>query len=132
SRKSAKFFYLTTASRDYGLTTGTRETPKIELTGLGRDIVYAGSPDLEREKKIEAFFKVEKFKQVYDYYNKGALSKDRYLVNILENQIKIPTYYHDEFLTVFESNCRYLGIEEGLGKVAPTPSSDGKATAIDI
>lgn len=131
SRKNPKFWYLTTASRDYALTTGTRDTPKIELTDLGREIVYAGSPDLEREKKIEAFFKVEKFKLVYDYYNKGGLTKDRYLLNILENQIKIPTYHHDEFLTVFEANCKYLRIEEGLRKLS-TSSSDGSTKAIDI
>jgi hypothetical protein len=127
SRKTVKFFYLTTASRDYGLTTGTRETPKIALTDLGREIVYAPSPDVERQKKVEAFFKVEKFKQVYDYYNKGGLTKDRYVQNTLENQIKIPAYHHEEFLKVFNDSCKYLGIEEGLGKV-PTPSGDGAAT----
>src|SRR3989337_1145900 len=35
-----KFFYRSTAARDYGLTIGTRDTPKIELTELGRDIVF--------------------------------------------------------------------------------------------
>ena len=75
SRKNPKFWYLTTSSRDYGITAGTRDSPRIELTDLGREIVYAGSPDLERQKKIEAFFKVEKFKQVYDYYNQGKRIK---------------------------------------------------------
>jgi hypothetical protein len=32
------WFYLTAASRDYGLTTGTRDTEKIALADLGRDI----------------------------------------------------------------------------------------------
>lgn len=130
SRKNPKLFYLTTASRDYGLTTGTRDTAKIELADLGREIAYAGSPDLEREKKIEAFFKIEKFKQVYDYYNKGALTRDRYLLNTLENQIKIPTYHHDEFLAVFGANCKYLNIEDGLEK--STPSNNGTTKAMDI
>src|SRR4051794_731592 len=34
SRKNPKMWYLTSASRDYGLTIGTRDTPKIELTDL--------------------------------------------------------------------------------------------------
>jgi len=33
------WFYLTAASRDYGLTTGTRDAEKIALTDLGRDLV---------------------------------------------------------------------------------------------
>src|SRR5215207_8596515 len=32
--KSPKFFYITAASRDFGLTTGTRDTPTIALTDL--------------------------------------------------------------------------------------------------
>jgi hypothetical protein len=35
-----KFFYLTAAARDYGITVGTRESTKIELTDLGRNLVY--------------------------------------------------------------------------------------------
>lgn len=66
--RTMKFFYLASAARDYGLTLGSRDTPQISLTELGHDLVYATSPELEREKKIEAFFKVEKFKQVYDFY----------------------------------------------------------------
>src|SRR5580692_3055838 len=40
------WFYLTAASRDYGLTSGTRDTPKIQLEELGRDIVYAPNRDV--------------------------------------------------------------------------------------
>src|SRR5437899_10800267 len=35
------WFYLTAASRDYGLTVGTRDAEEIALADLGRDIVYA-------------------------------------------------------------------------------------------
>src|SRR5438552_2353776 len=47
-----KFFYHSSAARDYGLTVGTRDTPTIELTELGRAIVYAENADVQREKKI--------------------------------------------------------------------------------
>src|SRR3954468_14456383 len=33
--KSAKFYYLTAATRDFGLTTGTRDSAMIALTQLG-------------------------------------------------------------------------------------------------
>src|SRR5712664_2101420 len=53
--KSPKFFYVTAAARDFGLTTGTRDTDKISLTDLGRAIVYAPDPKAEYQKKLEAF-----------------------------------------------------------------------------
>ena len=50
--KSDKIFYLTSAAQNYGLTLGSRSSPQIELTDLGRSIVYAASPEEELEKKI--------------------------------------------------------------------------------
>ena len=43
------YFYLTAASRDYGLTTGTNATEKIALDDLGRDVVYA--PNLTQRRR---------------------------------------------------------------------------------
>jgi len=37
-RNNNKFFYTAAAARDYGLTIGTRDTEKIELAPLGRDL----------------------------------------------------------------------------------------------
>src|SRR5579862_8996565 len=90
AHKTSKFFYHSSAARDYGLTVGTRETPTIELTELGRAIVYADSAEVQREKEIEAFFKVEKFKQVYDHYNGSDLPEEQYVSNTLENKFQIP------------------------------------------
>src|SRR5436305_15249743 len=61
--KGEKFFYLSAASRDYGLTTGSRDTPIIELTPIGRKLVYATSPEVEREATLEAFCHVQVFKR---------------------------------------------------------------------
>lgn len=130
SRQNPKFFYLTSASRDYGLTAGTRYVPKIDLTELGRQIVFAGTPDIEKQKTVEAFFNVEKFKQVYDYYNGSNLPEEQYLHNILESEFKIPPAQHDEFVEVFKANCKYL-VESGL-KDVPSPTTNDGAKALDI
>ena len=53
------YFYLTAASRDYGLTVGTRDADKISLADLGRDIVYAPNESVERELKLRAFLGVD-------------------------------------------------------------------------
>lgn len=55
TRRANPFFYLTAASRDFGLTTGSRDTERIELAPLGREIVYAPNPEAELLKKREVF-----------------------------------------------------------------------------
>lgn len=132
AHKTNKFFYHSTAARDYGLTIGTRDTPKIELTDLGREIVFAGNPNVEQQKKIEAFFKVEKFKQVYDRYNGSNLPEEQYVGNTLESQFQIPPAQHREFLDAFKANCKYLGIENGLQRSHSTNGEVGTSKSIDI
>ncbi len=131
SIKSQKFFYLASASREYGLTSGSRDTPKIELTDLGRAVVFAPSPQVEHEKKVEAFLNVEKFKQVYDNYSGNALPEEQYVSNTLENRFEIDPSHHKDFVDVFTKNCKYLGIEKGLGGVSAS-TANGNTRAIDI
>ena len=45
------WYSQTAASRDYGLTSGTRDVPPISLTELGREIVYAPNRDGARAKE---------------------------------------------------------------------------------
>jgi hypothetical protein len=117
---TSKFFYVTSAARDYGLTVGTRDTTTIALTDLGRAIVYADNAEIQRTKKVEAFLKVEKFKQVYDHYNGSNLPEEQYVSNTLEGKFQIPPEQHKEFVEVFKANCKYLEIESGL-KGVPIP-----------
>ena len=44
--RTPDFYYVTAASRDFGLTTGTRDTATISLAELGKEIVYASSVDV--------------------------------------------------------------------------------------
>ena len=86
---------------------------------------------MEQEKKVEAFFTVEKFKQVYDHYNGSNLPEEQYLSNTLENQFQIDPTHHQDFTEVFTKNCKYLGIEDGLTNVkGSVPNAD--ARIIDI
>jgi hypothetical protein len=73
SPRGDKMWYLTASARDYGLSLGTRDTEIIELAPIGRDLLYAASPDAEREAAWRAFFNVSVFKSVYEYYKGGAL-----------------------------------------------------------
>lgn len=107
------WFYWTTASRDYGLTSGTRDAPKIALEDLGRDIVYAPNPDAELASKKQAFLKIEIFKSVLEYYKGSNLPEMKYLGNTLSKEFGLDPEVHEEFAKIFRENCQYLGIVSG-------------------
>jgi hypothetical protein len=111
--KSSDFYYVTAASRDFGLTTGTRETAEIALTELGREVVYAPNSELERLKKIEAFHKVDLFGKVLEHYKGSDLPEMKYLGNTLHREFSLEQEFHVDFSTVFRENCKYLGITTG-------------------
>lgn len=106
--KSNKMWYVSSSARDYGLTVGTRDTEKIELTELGREIVYAPSRQEEVAGIQKAFFNVEVFKKVYDHYEGGNLPEVKYLENTLENEFGVSPEHHDEFHKIFGANKSYI------------------------
>lgn len=107
------WFYLTAASRDYGLTSGTRDTPKISLEELGRNIVYAPDPGAELALKKQAFLRIEIFKRVLAYYKGSNLPEMKYLGNTLTKEFQLAPETHEEFAKIFRENCQYLGIVSG-------------------
>jgi hypothetical protein len=107
------FYYYSAASRDYGITLGTRDTKEISLTDFGRSVVYAPNPEIERQKKIEAFLNISIFKDVLNYYKGSNLPEMKYLGNTLEDKFKLHPDYHDEFSKVFNENCKDLKINSG-------------------
>lgn len=107
------WFYLTAASRDYGLTSGTSAAPRIALEELGRNIVYAPDAGAELALKKQAFLGIEIFKKVLDYYKGSNLPEMRYLGNTLTKEFDLDTETHEEFAKIFRENCQYLGIVSG-------------------
>ncbi|MDB4778312.1 hypothetical protein OAG68_02535 [bacterium] len=113
SHKSNDFFYQSAASRDYGLTNGTRDAAQIELTDLGRRLAYAETLEQERETRLEAFYKIEIFKNVLEYYDGNNLPEMKYLKNTLENKFGLAPSIHEEFAELFRKNCEYLNLTQG-------------------
>ena len=114
SEKTTSFFYLAGSSVQYGLTTGTWKADRIELTALGRDIVYPRNAQAEYEKKLEAFFNIDIFKKVFEHYRGSNLPEMKYLGNTLERDFLIPPEQHEDFARIFRENCEYLNIQNGL------------------
>ena len=108
------WFYLSAASRDYGLTSGTRDTPMITFEELGREIAYAPNPETELMLKKQAFLNVDIFKRVLEYYKGSNLPDMKYLGNTLTKEFGIDPETHEEFAKTFGENCQYLGIISGV------------------
>jgi hypothetical protein len=108
--KSARLYYLTAGARDYGLTLGTRETGVIELTDLGRQAVYPSTPEERTQALHKAFFRVDAFRKVFEYYKGNQLPEEEFLTNTLQKVFNLDPEVHDEFVDIFQKNCRYLGL----------------------
>lgn len=124
-----KFWYLCAGSRDHGLTIGTRHTETIELTTLGRSLVYASSPAEEREAIWRAFNSVDLYKRVFDYYKGSQLPELKYLQNTLSSTFGIPVQHHEEFVKLYTENlafCQKSGaVGSSNGSFISTATQDG-------
>ena len=126
----SNYFYLTAACRDYGLTVGTRDTVKIELTDLGRNLAYPKSPDMESQALNIAFRNISLFQKVYDYYQGGALPEIQYLKNTLKTEFGVDEKFQDEFYQLFQKNVAYLKTATGSSPVVGNlPTARSKSTS---
>lgn len=124
--KTGPFWYLTAGSRDYGLTEGTSRTAEISLTGLGRRVVYPQSPEEATVAKRESFLSVDSFRGVLEYYKGSDLPEKEYLANTLQTKFGLDPEVHDEFIEIFQKNCKFLGIGhkfEAVPKITQLSSS---------
>lgn len=127
----SSFFYLTQASRDFGLTEGGRDAAQIVLTALGRKAVFPSSSQDVENAKLEAFNSVDKFRAVVEHYGGSKLPADEFLRNTLQTQFGLDPRVHDEFIDLFKKNCRFVGIgadwtqkRNGDGAVPPVRRPD--------
>ena len=126
-----RFYYLTASSRDYGLTTGSRETAEIALTDLGRSLVYPTSAEKESTAIRTALFNVEVFKLVFEYYKGQELPDIKYLSNTLETQFSLPPDLHEAFYAFYTANCLFLKKAGGSDTTMITQrSDDGRAIVV--
>lgn len=112
--KSGNFFYLTSASKQYGLTEGTSRTSEISLTDLGRRAVYPDSPEQERAALKEAFLHVLVFRRVLEHYEGNNLPDKQYRENTLFTKFDLKPEVQDEFVDLLNKNSRFVGIGSTL------------------
>jgi len=122
------YFYLTAASRDYGLTIGTNAAEKIALADLGRELVYAPNAEAEHALKLRAFLNIDVFKRVLEYYKGSNLPEMKYLGNTLQKEFGLDPDTHEEFSRTFRENCQYLGVTSGIPSAAPSEDASVEET----
>ena len=132
----SNYFYLTAACRDYGLTVGTRDTAKIELTDLGRNLVYPKTPGMLSDALNAAFRNIPLFQKVYDYYQGGVLPEIQYLKNTLKTEFGVEEQFQDEFYQLFQKNVAYLKAMTGenptVGKASTIRKASSEGTSDSI
>lgn len=120
--RTGNFWYITAASRDFGLTEGTRDTAEIILTDLGREAVYPRSPEEEKRALLKAFLSVDVFRQVVEHFKGNNLPEKRFLTNTLHQTFGLDPTVHDEFIELFDKNCRFVGIGNAWPTEGQPPS----------
>ncbi|WP_211210658.1 hypothetical protein [Arhodomonas aquaeolei] len=132
--KTGNFYYLTAASRDYGLTEGSSRTEKISLSHLGRRVLYPNSPEEEAVAKREAFLSVDVFQKVLEYYKGSDLPEKQYLSNTLQTEFGLNPEVHDEFIDLYQQNCQYLGIGHKFDTsyLVPASPDPGQTAAVTV
>lgn len=126
------WFYLTAASRDYGLTVGTSSAERIGLSDLGRDLAYAPNPEAELSLKVKAFLNVDVFKRVLEYYKGSNLPDMKYLGNTLQKEFSLAPETHSEFAQTFRENCQYLGITSGIPAGPEDTAQSGAKSPVTV
>lgn len=124
SEKSSNLDLFTASGGQYGIVEGSRYSEKITLASLGREIVYAESPERELAGKRSAFLSIEVFRGVLDHYGGNNLPEKQYLSNTLLDKFQIPLEIQEEFVSVFQANCVYTKI--GQSWSASNPDSRGR------
>lgn len=127
--KSSNVKYLFGSSADFGLTTGRSADAEIALTDLGRRAVYPSSPESEDTALREAFMKVDVLRKVVEHYGGNNLPERRFVDNTLQTNYGLNPAVLDEFVDLFEKNCRTAKI----GKESPVEGSvapNGQVAAV--
>jgi hypothetical protein len=127
--KSGNFFYLTSASKQYGLTEGTSRTSEISLTELGRRAVYPSSAEEERAALREAFLHVPVFRRVLEHYGGNNLPDPQYRENTLYTEFDLDPKVQDEFVDILNKNSRFTGIGSTLTPQARAGSTPAPPVA---
>lgn len=103
-----RYLNLLKSSTLYGLTSGTGAAAIVKIEQLGEDILSPGTSDQRQKALLEAFRKVEDFKNVENFYKGKKIPEDEFFENTLIRQFAIPRDRVQVFSRVFLANLGFL------------------------
>jgi hypothetical protein len=102
---------------------GSGSTATIELTPLSQDIVAPSSPTQRQKALLEAFNRVDVFKNVASFYSGKRIPEDEFFGNTLVRDFAVPRERVPTFIEVFTANLAYLKAFAANAEGAPVVSA---------
>lgn len=129
SARGNQFFYLTAGARDYGFTVGTRDTAKIELTELGRRVVYPSSAKERMAAIRDGLRNIDIFNRVLAHYGGTELPEPEYVSNTLSKEFGLDPDVHEDFVKLYVANCAFAQITGDFAALRQAESVDIPASS---
>ena len=107
---SSDFRMLLSSSIKYGLTAGSYNQEKVSLTELGRDVVEPVDDDSRQRALLEAAFKPEALRRIFDAYKNKKVPESQFFQNALTRDFGVAKSQAETCANVFLSNADYLGL----------------------
>lgn len=124
-----RYLDLLRSANQYGLVTGSGVTATVALEKLGEDIVSPSSSGQRQKALLEAFRKVEDFREVEVFYRGKKIPEDEYFENTLVRNFNIPRDRVKTFMEVFVKNLTFLRAFEADNESEPGTKPAVKVTS---
>lgn len=101
---------LTSASFKYGLTTGTYNSDRLEMTPLAQRIVAPTSEEDRIAALFEAALAPPTFRAVFEHLKGKKIPAQTFLENTLARDFGVPKEHAAVGVTIFTKNAQFIGL----------------------
>jgi hypothetical protein len=92
----------------YGLVDGSGAKVTVNITELGSNIVSPISSTIRQKALMDAFLKVDLFKNVYEFYKGKKPPEDEFFINTIVKEFAVPRERVDIFIKNYKKNLEFL------------------------
>lgn len=107
---SSDFRVILSSSLKYGLTKGSYKSDRIELDGIGREIVEPKTAEERQAAIVRAAMRPPTFLSIYDYYKGKKLPDKTFFQNTVIREFDVPREHAEQCVDIFTTNVEYVGL----------------------
>jgi len=107
---SSDFRILLSSSIKYGLTTGSYNNESVALADVGRDVAEPKDADSRTQALLDAAFRPELFRRIYDGYKGKKVPDNAFFQNTLVREYGVAREQAAKCAEVFLENLDFLGL----------------------